>query len=180
MKDVTQILAVLAISISLITGAFAENTQTDDLSKNENEESKQFSLKDRNQNSGENNNSEENLIIHGPNFVDANGDGYNDNAPDHDNDGIPNGQDSDYVRSGKGKGQQNFIDEDGDGIADNRGQRTGKGYRGVQQYRKGLSVDSSRQGVRARNGLGFAAGARPGNCDGTGSKGKNFRTPQAR
>ncbi len=29
-------------------------------------------------------------------FIDKNGDGYNDNAPDHDNDGIPNGLDKDY------------------------------------------------------------------------------------
>jgi len=30
---------------------------------------------------------------HGLGFVDANGDGFNDNAPDADGDGIPNGQD---------------------------------------------------------------------------------------
>lgn len=30
-------------------------------------------------------------------FIDKNGDGYNDNAPDHDNDGIPNGLDPDYM-----------------------------------------------------------------------------------
>ena len=38
---------------------------------------------------------------HGAGFVDANGDGYNDNAPDHDGDGIPNGLDEDYQGSGK-------------------------------------------------------------------------------
>ena len=35
---------------------------------------------------------------HGANFVDENGDDYNDNAPDHDGDGIPNGQDDDWVK----------------------------------------------------------------------------------
>lgn len=36
---------------------------------------------------------------HGNKFVDANGDGYNDNAPDADGDGIPNGRDEDYSGS---------------------------------------------------------------------------------
>lgn len=47
--------------------------------------------------------------------VDVNGDGYNVNAPDHDNDGIPNGRDQDFTR-GKGKGN-------GQGV----GQRNGQG-----------------------------------------------------
>ena len=48
---------------------------------------------------------------HGAAFVDENGDGYNDNAPDHDGDGIPNGRDEDY--SGQGKGRRGFVDECG-------------------------------------------------------------------
>lgn len=57
----------------------------------------------------------------GPHFVDKNGDGYNDNAPDHDGDGIPNGLDPDYQKAQKQKGKkkQKFIDLDGDGIDDN-------------------------------------------------------------
>lgn len=58
---------------------------------------------------------------HSDDFVDENGDGYHDNAPDHDSDGIPNGRDPDFVR-GKGKGKRwrnNFIDENGDGYNDN-------------------------------------------------------------
>ncbi len=35
---------------------------------------------------------------HGPWFVDKNGDGYHDYAPDADGDGVPNGRDTDYVR----------------------------------------------------------------------------------
>ena len=49
-------------------------------------------------------------------FIDANGDGYNDNAPDHDGDGIPNGLDPDWT---KGQNRnRNYIDGDGDGIND--------------------------------------------------------------
>jgi len=57
-------------------------------------------------------------------FVDANGDGINDNALDADGDGIPNGKDMDYVKpqDGSGKMSKNanrrFIDENGDGIND--------------------------------------------------------------
>lgn len=35
---------------------------------------------------------------HGRQFIDLDGDGYNDNAPDHDGDGIPNGLDPDWTR----------------------------------------------------------------------------------
>jgi hypothetical protein len=61
-------------------------------------------------------------------FIDENGDGYNDLAPDDDGDGIPNYADDDYVRPEDGQGQGNghgngngpgeFIDEDGDGYND--------------------------------------------------------------
>ena len=57
-------------------------------------------------------------VKHGPKFVDEDGDGFNDNAPDHDGDGIPNGLDPDYKGSGKEK-KKKFVDVDGDGIDDN-------------------------------------------------------------
>lgn len=63
---------------------------------------------------------------HGSHFVDVNGDGYNDNAPDADGDGIPNGQDPDYVRSGSGRGH-GFVDADGDGFNDNAQDADGDG-----------------------------------------------------
>ncbi len=50
-------------------------------------------------------------------FVDKNGDGYNDNAPDHDGDGIPNGLDPDWLKQ-KHKKRPAFRDLDGDGIND--------------------------------------------------------------
>jgi hypothetical protein len=48
-------------------------------------------------------------------FVDLDGDGFNDNAPDHDGDGIPNGLDPDWQK----QQNQEFVDLDGDGINDN-------------------------------------------------------------
>lgn len=55
---------------------------------------------------------------HDQHFVDLNGDGYNDNAPDHDGDGIPNALDPDF-KKGHGMGRHHpFRDLDGDGIND--------------------------------------------------------------
>jgi hypothetical protein len=65
-----------------------------------------------------NENKEKEQSQHGPKFVDKDGDGFNDNAPDHDGDGIPNGLDADYKRPGK-EGKKKFVDLDGDGIDDN-------------------------------------------------------------
>ena len=56
-------------------------------------------------------------VQHGVHFVDVNGDGINDHAPDADKDGIPNGQDPDYVKAGLGQGA-GFVDVNGDGIND--------------------------------------------------------------
>ena len=58
---------------------------------------------------------------HGNKFVDVNGDGINDNAPDADGDGIPNGMDPDYTgaKMRSGNGAKGFIDLNGDGINDN-------------------------------------------------------------
>lgn len=62
-----------------------------------------------------------NQIKHGRQFVDKNGDGYNDNAPDHDGDGIPNGLDPDYLKLKQRKKGSDlpYVDLDGDGINDN-------------------------------------------------------------
>ena len=67
---------------------------------------------------------------HGSGFVDENGDGYNDNAPDHDGDGIPNGQDADFTAPGNQTGkkaEKGFVDEDGDGVNDNAPDADGDG-----------------------------------------------------
>jgi len=60
-----------------------------------------------------------NKMKHSSHFVDKNGDGYNDNAPDHDGDGIPNGLDPDWIKlKNKNKFHRPFRDLDGDGIND--------------------------------------------------------------
>jgi len=134
---------------------------------------------------------------HGNRFQDANGDGVNDNAPDHDGDGIPNGKDADYDgaknRSGNGKG--GFVDVNGDGINDNaedwdsdgvpNGQdpdfeRPMDGSSAQHQYGKQARNQSGRGGFGPADGSGNAGvgpqdgsgnGPRTGDCDGTGPKG---------
>lgn len=66
--------------------------------------------------------------VHNKEFVDKNGDGYNDNAPDHDGDGIPNGLDPDFKRMKKRmrNAEMPYVDLNGDGINDNL-QMKGKG-----------------------------------------------------
>lgn len=70
-------------------------------------------------------------VKHGPNFVDEDGDGYNDNAPDHDGDGIPNGLDPDYTAGKKNRAKNQFIDLDGDGINDNAVKNRNQRNRGM-------------------------------------------------
>jgi len=82
-------------------------------------------------------------IQHGPNFIDENGDGFNDLAPDDDSDGIPNGQDADYVRPQDGSGPKN-------------GQGLGRGA-GNRAFGDGTSVGTKTQVRRAGKG-GFGAG----------------------
>ncbi len=62
-------------------------------------------------------------------FVDEDGDGVNDNAPDADGDGIPNGKDPDYAgaKARKGDNARGFVDEDGDGVNDNAQDADGDG-----------------------------------------------------
>jgi len=53
-------------------------------------------------------------------FIDKDGDGYNDNAPDDDGDGIPNSLDPDWYKKNKHHAKKSipYIDENGDGIND--------------------------------------------------------------
>lgn len=130
-------------------------------------------------------------VQHGPGFVDQNGDGYNDNAPDQDGDGIPNGQDSDYAPVGtqQGQGHMAFIDADGDGVNDIPGDFDGDGIPngqdpdfqpGQQQaaHRMQNFVDNDGDGINdntmsrihARRGNAVMAGGQQGYGpkDGTG------------
>lgn len=116
----------------------------------------------------------QNQIQHGYRFVDENGDGYNDNAPDADGDGIPNGLDPDYAgpKNRIGKGTKSFIDLNGDGINDNI--QTGKENR--DNNRKGgygPGNGTGNKGVGPKDGTGN--GPKTGGCDGTGPKGNPAR-----
>ncbi len=144
------------VSLSLILGSgifMLVNAQE----AQKNAGSEQVRLQDQNLNQGTTKNQEQNRIIHGSHFVDKDGDGFHDYAPDQDQDGIPNGRDADYQGAGKGQRRQNFVDQDGDGIAD-----TGIQGRGLRSGRKG------------RTGYGPASA----NCDGTGPRGKTQRLGQ--
>jgi hypothetical protein len=108
-------------------------------------------------------------IEHGIHFVDLNGDGLNDNAPDIDQDGIPNGQDPDYVRSAAGRGaDMNFVDENGDGINDHAPDTDGDGIPNGQDsdWVKPLDGSGSRTGRGAQIGNGFL---QSGVCTGAGA-----------
>lgn len=120
-------------------------------------------------------------IEHGSNFVDANGDGYNDNAPDHDDDGIPNGQDPDYVGGVNGK-KHGFIDEDGDGINDNAPDHDGDGIPNGQDQDYVRAQDGSGRGNGYGNGMkgsnskmGTGTGLGSAECDESGPKSNGRR-----
>lgn len=124
---------------------------------------------------------ETNKSEHGSTFVDANGDGYNDNAPDHDGDGIPNGQDPDYVGGANGK-KHGFVDEDGDGINDNAPDADGDGIPNGQDPDYVRAQDGSGRGNRYGNGMmgsnsetGKGTGLGSAECDESGPKGSGRR-----
>ncbi len=96
-------------------------------------------------------------------FIDEDGDGFNDLAPDADGDGIPNGMDEDYVRPLDGTGNQykygslgeNSSKGFGSASMENgtKGLGSGKGY--------GLG-DGTGTGVGPGDGTGFGPGT--GDC----------------
>lgn len=96
-------------------------------------------------------------------FIDENGDGYNDLAPDEDGDGIPNYADEDYVRpeGGQGNGPGNFVDEDGDGYNDNAPDEDGDGIPNYADEDFVPPRDGERRGHGGRR-PGFGEGQGPG------------------
>jgi len=90
-------------------------------------------------------------------FRDENGDGICDNFQDHDNDGIPNGQDPDWSRSKDGRGNQSRFGDtnSGDKYGVRKGQNGGNAWskRSFRQNRVGggkgvRGKDSSRGNLR--------------------------------
>lgn len=98
-------------------------------------------------------------------FIDEDGDGFNDLAPDDDGDGIPNGMDPDYVKP-----------EDGDGLAYQWGKleeflarfgiqtMAGEGAMNLFQYGPG---DGTGQVGPNEDGVGFGPGTTTGEGSGT-------------
>lgn len=110
-------------------------------------------------------------------FVDENGDGFNDLAPDHDNDGIPNGLDPDYVRPLDGSGNQfgNGGSQGDDQLSQNRYRHMNSWANGeINQYQGqgpgngyGPGDGSGNDGDGPRDGSGYGPGG-DGDCDGSG------------
>lgn len=117
-------------------------------------------------------------------FIDENGDGFNDLAPDADGDGIPNAYDEDYVPAGGGNGPGNgtgeFVDENGDGYNDNApdedgdgipnaydedyvGPQDGTGFGGGNGSGNGQGGQGSGNGGHNGSGPGDGSGVGPGN-----------------
>ncbi len=166
MKRFNFILTVftLMLTLSFLSSAFAQDsTQT------------QTRTKARYGKKYQTENQTANSFQHGHKFVDENGDGINDNAPDADGDGIPNGQDPDYVGSQKraGHGAKGFIDLDGDGINDNALDADGDGIPNGQDPDYVRPMDGTgamrAYGKNAKAESAFGTGT--GECDGTGPKG---------
>ena len=88
-----------------------------------------------------------------------NGDGLNDNAFDADGDGIPNGQDPDFVRP-----------EDGSGRQMKNGKSTQTKF-GGNKYGPGNGTGNNGVGPQDGTGYGSGNGTGTGTCDGTGPKG---------
>lgn len=140
---------------------------------------------------------DETKVTHGYKFVDANNDGYNDNAPDADGDGIPNGQDEDYTGAKIRKNGKGFVDLNGDGINDNAFDSDGDGIPNGQDpdfvkpedgtgrkmmngkntqtkfggNKYGPGNGTGNNGVGPKDGTGYGSGNGTGTCDGTGPKG---------
>ena len=79
---------------------------------------------------------------------------------DDDGDGIPNGQDPDYVKPMDGSGRQ-FGKMNGGATMNGKGNGYGPGN------------GTGNQGIGPRDGSGYGPGT--GTCDGTGPKGKGGR-----
>jgi len=117
----------------------------------------------------------------GGNFVDLNGDGFNDNAPDHDGDGIPNGLDPDWVKSaqdGTGYQKGKLGENKGEGMAQTKTMTKAQKFYRLQafngslfQHRMGSFGTGNGPGDGVCNGTG-GNGSGTGVCDGTGPHGK--------
>lgn len=113
----------------------------------------------------------------GKNFIDLNGDGINDNAPDADGDGIPNGLDPDWVKNaqdGTGYQHRNGAARNGQTVeaaasltAEQKQAMTMRWYRAMFQHCVSLAGPCDGDGLKA----GFGAGPHSGKNQGSGQGG---------
>ena len=107
-------------------------------------------------------------------FVDENGDGICDGLRDHDNDGIPNGQDPDWTKPKDGTGNQfkkGNGGQSGNGNGNgngNRNQNSGNRFGNKNEFSRGNSW--SNQSFRQNR-----SGSGSGVCDLSGPKGNGRR-----
>lgn len=104
----------------------------------------------------------------GTNFVDLNGDGFNDNAPDYDGDGIPNGLDPDYIKNA----------QDGSGYQHQKGNlnktaTANKMMNKFQKRNKFATANSYKFQNRFNRVNGSSGGSGTGICDGSGPNGES-------
>lgn len=173
MKHFKLINAIMAIviTLSLVTFGLAQDTTRTSSQTKDNIQAKEQA---RDMKKLDQSDAVAKQIQHGYHFVDKNGDGYNDNAPDADGDGIPNGLDPDYTgpKNRMSKGAKGFTDLNGDGINDNIQTRNGnKGNNRKGGY--GPGDGTGNKGIGPKDGTGN--GPKTGGCDGTGPKGKVTR-----
>jgi len=104
------------------------------------------------------------------NFIDEDGDGFNDLAPDADGDGIPNGMDPDYVPLQDGSGAQHQYGKLSqiDGLAKGFGASgtNGRGNMGIGGGSGYGLQDGTGSGMGPADGTGFGPGT--GDCDTSG------------
>ncbi len=98
-------------------------------------------------------------------FVDEDGDGFNDLAPDADGDGIPNGLDPDYVRTEDGEGQESQHSWAGNLFTRMFGR--------IEMYQSSAEIHGPATGPGMNSGFG------PGETGGNGSSGGQGQAQQA-
>lgn len=98
-------------------------------------------------------------------FIDEDGDGFNDLAPDADGDGIPNGLDEDFVKPADGTGSMIRWGQGGELMFKAFGDAAGQ-YMKMNGNRYGLG-DGTGTGEGPADGTGFGPGT--GDCTGDGS-----------
>jgi len=104
-------------------------------------------------------------------FIDEDGDGFNDLAPDHDGDGIPNGLDPDYVRPEDGTGARHGQ-QDGALNQKQLGMLMHLFDPAMARFAGETTANGHMFGLRDGTGMGFGpadgTGFGPGSGDGSG------------